>query len=409
MHVLYLHQYFVPPDGSGGTRSYEMGRRMVAAGHQVTLVTSSAAFPPAYDFPHLRNTLRIDGIDLVVLRIGYSNRMSYAMRMLAFLGFAICALSEVVRVQKPDVVFASSTPLTIIVPALMAKLVHRCPMVFEVRDLWPEVPIAMGALNNSLVIRAARWLERLAYRHAARIVALSPGMADGIAACNVPGEKISVVPNSSDVDLFRAPSNVGDRFRRQHPYLDDAPLIVYTGALGRVNGVDYMTRIAEEMLSLQPAVRFLIAGWGSERDSIEAEARRRGVLHNNLWILPTLPKVEMPGLLSAATLASSFVINRSELWNNSANKFFDALAAGRPVMINHEGWQADFLRKSGAGLVIPPEDAKAAAKQICAFLDDPERLELARLAACKASETTFNRDRLASKLIATLEDVVELR
>jgi glycosyltransferase involved in cell wall biosynthesis len=157
------------------------------------------------------------------------------------------------------------------------------------------------------------------------------------------------------------------------------------------------------MLKIDPAVRFLIVGDGKEQTQIEEKATIAGVLKKNLWMMPSIPKSEMPRLLSASTIAISLFINLPEMWNNSANKFFDALAAGRSIMINHEGWQANLIRKSGAGLVVPPSDAVQSARMLHNFLSEPDRATRAGQAAFLLAKTRFDRDDLAGKLLAVLK------
>lgn len=404
MHILYLHQYFVPPGGSGGTRSYEMARRFVKAGHKVTMVTSSAFFPKHYTFKKLVNSIEIEGIDLKVIKVPYSNKLPFSKRMRAFLKFAVIASYVVTKIRHVDVVFATSTPLTITIPAIVAKFWHRRPMVFEVRDLWPELPIAVGALKNPLLIYLAKKLEKTAYKNAKRIVALSPGMKEGVVKTGYPEERVVVIPNSCDVQLFNVPESFGKKFLMEHPYLQGGPLVTYAGTLGKINGVSYLVEIAERMLKIDPNVRFLIVGDGQERELVRKKAVESGVLEKNLWMLPPFPKKEMPYILSATTVATSLFINLREMWNNSANKFFDALAAGRPVMINYGGWQAELLKQTGAGIVVPPDDPEQAAELLYKFLCDREKLEKAKKAALKLAMNEFDRDKLAEKLRRILEE-----
>lgn len=406
MHIFYLHQYFIPLDGIGGTRSYEFARRLVQAGHRVTMITSSAGFPPHYRFDKAVNLLKMDGIQLKVLQVPYSNRLSYLKRIKAFIDFAIRSIIQTVQEDSVDLIFATSTPLTIALPGIIGKIRHQCPLVFEVRDLWPELPIAVGALKNPFLIYMAKLLEKKAYQHSSRVVALSPGMAEGVTAVGFPPENISIIPNCCDVDLFRVDASAGEEFLQAHPYLRGGDLVCYCGTLGMINGVDYLVRIAAEMRGRNPKIRFVITGGGAKKEAVIAEAQRCGVWQKNLWLLPQLAKKDVPNLLSATTLATSFVIDLPQLWNNSANKVFDALAAARPVAINYQGWQADFLQKSGAGIVMPANDAGQAAWTIDEFLRDKEKCHRARQAAAHAADTIFNRNFLAGRLVALLEDTV---
>lgn len=403
MRILYLHQYFTTPDLSGGTRSYEMARRLVARGHEVTLLTSSAfldeSWAPSPGW-HVRDC---EGIRVEVLHLPYSNRDSFGRRIRAFLRF-MGASARRAAGRESDVVFATSTPLTIAIPGVLAKWRRRVPMVFEVRDLWPELPIAVGALRNPLLRAGARGLERFAYRNADRVVALSPGMADGVAATGFPRERIAVIPNSCDRDLFRVDRTEADAFRAAQPWLGDRPLVVYTGTLGLINGVSWLADTARAVLDLDPDVRFLVVGDGMEQEKVRARAMELGVLGRNFHMLPPQPKRTLPALLRAADVATSLFLPLEPMWNNSANKFFDALAAGRPVALNYGGWQADLLRETGAGLVLDPHDHAAAAADLTAALRDRERLRAMGDAAAALARDRFDRDRLAAELAGVLLD-----
>lgn len=404
MHVLYLHQYFCPPDGSSGTRSYEMARRMVEAGHQVTIITTSAFFPETYKL-HGTTRLSMDGMDLVILRIPYDNFMGFTDRVWAFLRFAFGGIVSALRVQNIDIVFATSTPLTIIIPGYVASRFHAAPLVFEVRDLWPDLPIAIGALRSSIAKWLARRLEIFAYRSSSHVVALSPGMKEKIIEKGVPDDKISMIPNASDVDLFRVSPERGHDFLERYPHLKAGTLVTYAGTLGRMNSVGYLVDLAKSMLSIDPTVRFVICGDGAERDEIYTRATHSGVLDQNLWILPPLPKTEMPSLLSASTAAVSLFQNLPDMQHNSANKVFDALAAGRPIIVNYGGWQADLLASRGAGIVLPPENTDTAARELAEFLQDTDGLRRAGEQAAALADSRFNRDRLAGQLRNVLEEV----
>lgn len=406
MHVLYLHQYFCPPDGAGGTRSYAMAKRLVKSGHSVTIVTTSAFFPDNYSLSRITR-MSIDGIDLIVLRIPYDNAMGFLSRVWAFLRFALAGLWAALKVKDVDAVFATSTPLTIIIPGYISSRVHAAPLIFEVRDLWPDLPIAIGALKNPILKWLARRLESFAYHSSTRIVALSPGMKEGIIGRGITDDKVVMIPNASDIDLFRISPEEGHQFLERYPHLGTGPLVTYAGTVGQINGLEYMVDLAQAMLLTTPSVRFLICGDGRERENIRAKAAHVGVLEQNLWLLPPLPKNEVPRLLSASTVALSLFQNLPEMQHNSANKVFDALAAGKPVVVNYGGWQAELLESRGAGLALPPDDIEKAAQELAAFLEDTDGLLRAGEQAAALADSRFNRDRLAGQLRDVLEGAVK--
>jgi glycosyltransferase involved in cell wall biosynthesis len=327
------------------------------------------------------------------LPVPYSNNMSYARRIISFAQFAAMAGVRAARVD-PDIVLASSTPLTIVIPGLVAASARRRRFVYEVRDLWPEVPIEMGALRSPLSKYLAVRLALAAYRRADSVIALSPGMAEGVVRRGYPRERVAVVPNAADLDLFAPRPAQAAAFRSERSWLGDRPLVVYTGTFGTVNGVEYLVRLAAAVRPLDPDVRFLLVGRGAGYEPARTLARRLGVLDETVFLSEAIPRSQLPVVLGAASIATSVVIPVPVLEHNSANKFFDALAAGRPIAINHGGWQADLLTETGAGLVLDPHDLSAAAQLLVRRLADPAWLTTAGEAALRLATERFARDTL---------------
>jgi glycosyltransferase involved in cell wall biosynthesis len=399
MRIIYLHQYFSTLRMAGGNRSYEMARRLVAAGHEVHMVTTWRE--PLHDAKWFETDEA--GIRVHWLPVPYSNHMGFAERITAFARFA--RASAVKAASLPgDVVLATSTPLTIAMPGVYSARRKRIPMVFEVRDLWPEVPVAIGVLKNPVLIFAARRLERFAYGNASRIVALSPGIADGVAAAGVSRHRIRVIPNAADLDLFAPDDQSAARFRMTHPELGRGPIMLYPGALGRVNGVAYLARLAAAVRHERPDLRFVIIGDGMEWSFVERKARELGVLGVSFFMYPEVSKKDIVAAFNAASMIVSVFINVPQLQANSANKFFDALASGTAVAINYEGWQADLLRETGAGIVLPADPDMAADPLIRYFADG--RVEQAGMSGRKLAEARFSRDKLTRELELMLVEAV---
>lgn len=400
MRIVYLHQYFVTPRMAGGSRSYEMARRLVAAGHEVHMVTSDQE--PDSGTRDWRESEEA-GIHVHWTPVPYDNRMSFGERMRAFLDFAWRAARRAAGLRC-DIVFATSTPLTIALPAVYAARRSGAPMVFEVRDLWPAVPIAIGALRNPVAIRAALWLERFAYRNATRIVALAPGMRDEIVATGFPVERISVIPNGCDLDVF-ADSGAGVALRRQHAWLGDRPLLVYTGAFGPINGMDYLVRLAAAMKRIDPEVRVVAVGGGRDFERTRALAAEAGVLDDSFYLTGVLPKHETAKWTLAADMTIALITGPRIVWRDAVqNKFFDSLAAGKPVVNNFPGWQSTIAEEAGAGLIVSQTDTDEAAAQVVRALRDREWLQRAGRAARRLASERFDRDLLAAQLAGVLEE-----
>ncbi|MFC7277818.1 glycosyltransferase family 4 protein [Paractinoplanes rhizophilus] len=367
----------------GATRSYEFARRLVERGHQVHMIAGD---------PDTRRA-RIStesGIVVHWLPVPYDNTMSYRSRLWSFLGF-VCRSAIVAGRLRHDLVFATSTPLTVAIPGAYAARRRRVPMVLEVRDVWPELPIAVGALRSPVTRWAAHRLEAWAYRRAAHVIALSPGMAASIRR-RFPRVPVTVVPNSSDRALFAGADRAGEELRRSTPWLRDRPLVLYAGSLGLANGVDYLARMAARLADTDPDVRIAILGDGRMRNEIRDLATGLGVLDRNFFMLGAVSKAEVVAFFGACDLATSMFVDIRELGDNSPNKVFDAFAAGRPVAVNHGGWIAELLAETGAGLVLPPGDPEAAAGAVSAFLRDPAAVKAARAAASDLARDRFDRD-----------------
>jgi len=397
MRIVYIHQYYCNPGMTGGIRSYEQARRLVAQGHSVHVITTDIT--PGKRSLGWRRT-DDDGIQVHWFSVPYSNHMSFAQRLRAFAEFMVLATVKATALDA-DLVFATSTPLTVAVPGVVAARLRRVPFVFEVRDLWPEVPIEMGVLRNPIARRLAGALANLAYRNAQEVIALSPGMAAGVTARR-PGTRTTVIPNAADLALFEVAPAAVQRFREQHRWLGDRPLIVYTGALGAVNGVEYLVRAARRMAETDPDIQVLIVGHGREWEATERLAAGYGLLDRTVHMWAQVPKADLPVILGAATMSTSFVRPVRALWDNSANKFFDALAASRPIAVNYGGWQADLLRETGAGLVLDPYDADGAGAVLAAHVRDELWLKQAREAAHRLAVERFSRDLLFAQFEAVL-------
>ncbi|MDI5934166.1 glycosyltransferase family 4 protein [Halomonas kalidii] len=400
MYITYLHQYFNTPNMHGGTRSYELARRLVGQGHRVRMLTSWREQDGRRDWFVTDES----GIEVHWLPVPYDNAMSYPRRLHAFGRFAIGAARRAASLSS-DLVFATSTPLTIALPAVYAARRQRCPMVFEVRDLWPEMPIAVGALRHSGLIRLARELERFAYRNASRVVALSPGMRDGVAATGYDPQRIRVIPNSCDLELFAPDPATAERFRQAHPELADGRILLYAGTLGRINGVEYLARLAAACRDAVPSLRIVIIGDGAEVEKVRQLSSKLGVLGQNLFMYPPTTKQGIVDAFAAADLATSCFIELPEMEKNSANKFFDALASGTPIAINYGGWQAELIEQAGVGLVLG-RDPSQAALQLREWFADSAGQKRAAAKALELACTRFSRDRLTDELEALLKETL---
>jgi glycosyltransferase involved in cell wall biosynthesis len=378
VRILYLHQFFVTRDGVGGTRSYEFARRFVARGHGVRMVTAGGG------------ARTVEGIEVAGVRGGHSDyvratAVSYPRRALGFARFALSAAVAALRGPRPDVVYATSPPLSMALPALAAAARWRAPLVFEVRDLWPEAPIQMGALDHPVAQRLARALERFVYRRSARLIALSPGIREGILASGVPPGKVALVPNASDLDLFD-PSRVA---------ADGRFLVSYFGTMGEANDLS----AALEAARLLDDVTFVLMGDGKRRAELERAAPANVVFRGT-----ATAKEEVAALAAASGACLTLFKDVPVLRTNSPNKLFDTFAAGRPAIVNMDGWMRELVEANEAGVYARAGDGRELAARIAWLRDHPAEAEQMGRNARALAEREFDRDKLAARALAVLEE-----
>jgi glycosyltransferase involved in cell wall biosynthesis len=282
-------------------------------------------------------------------------------------------------------------------------------MVFEVRDLWPEIPIAVGALKSPLTKFLALWLEKISYKNSKTIIALSNGMKDGIIKKGYPAKKINVITNLSNTRAYEEMDKDKDLGIRINNYFAEPldKLVIYTGAFGHVNDVKYLIKIAGVLKNINSKIKFIIAGEGVEQQNIYSISKELGVLDSSVFIIDPLEKAKIPLLYSKASIVSSLFINLEELWNNSANKFFDGLAAGKPIMINYSGWQRALLEEYNAGFYVPFDDHLKGAEILDKIVNNNELSKNMGFSAKKLANQHFSIDVQYPKFEKILKSVIE--
>lgn len=391
MRITYIHQHFVLPGEPGGSRPYEFARRMAAAGHEVTMICGR---DEAMD-------KTVDGIHVRRLAIPYRNEMSKRERIVSFLNFLVRASAVAARVPA-DVIYASSTPLTVAVPGIVAKFTQRAPLVAEIRDLWPEVPIKLGYLNYPVAIFLAKQLEKAFYAASSEVVALSPSMADGVKEV-APKKRVTVIPNASDFERFDVPAEQRAAFRKEQGWGDDV-VAVYAGGFGMSYQLEWLVDLAAQLRrDGVENVRFVLLGQGSDSDALYQRAKNAG-LDADAMFLGRQPKEDVAKYVSAADIALSPLRDDPCLEGNSLNKVFDAMAASRPVVFNHGGWLEEAATEHDAGWRLS-RDIPTAAKRFAEIISDRDEMRAAGQRNRELGEKRFARDSLYNQLIEVLNRV----
>lgn len=398
MRVLYIHQYFTTRDGTTGTRSYEFAKYLTKQGHSVTVITGDSFLKKIEPIKQsvFTKEYKLAGIRVIAIKNNYSNYMGFIQRIISFLKFMILSSVVALKLKNHDIIYATSTPLTVAIPALLTKKIKKVPYIFEVRDLWPEAPIQIGAIKSRISIRLLKSLEKKTYREARRIVTLSPGMEKGVLDTGISEKKVITIPNCSDLDLFGDISEKPDALLSKYQ-IHDKFVVVHGGSMGIANGLDYIVNAAIELKkrSVNDVV-FMLTGDGKTKPMLEKMCLEYKL--NNVIFTGLVPRKDMPKILKVSDITITSFKNIPILATNSPNKFFDSLAAGKPVIVNSNGWTKDIVEKSKIGFYVDPEKPEELADLLINIKH--KRAELKKMGenARILAQEKYERSRLAKKV-----------
>ncbi|MDH0565118.1 glycosyltransferase family 4 protein [Acinetobacter courvalinii] len=395
MKILYFHQHFSTPKGSAGIRSYAMAQSLIRNGHQVTMVCGSFGAGQTGLTQSFNKGMRrgvVDGIDIIEFELPYSNSLSFLKRILIFLSFAFKSI-KVALTEQYDVVFATTTPLTAGIPGIFAKWFRRKPFVFEVRDLWPELPKAMGVIKNPIVLWMMSVLEWTSYHSADRLVGLSPGIVDGIIKRGIAPEKVASIPNGCDLDIFASEHQAW----RPEGVKETDLMAIFTGTHGLANGLNAVLDAAVELKHRQRTdIKLVLVGDGMQKQALVERATELQL--DNVVFHNPVNKAKLAGLMASADIGLQILANVPAFYyGTSPNKFFDYISAGLPVLNNYPGWLAELITNKQCGFAVPPENPQAFADALEQAADHREKLlEMGKNSQQVATEQ-FNRSILSQK------------
>ncbi|WP_026377293.1 glycosyltransferase family 4 protein [Aestuariibacter salexigens] len=404
MRVLYFHQHFSTPGGATGTRSYEMAKKLIQRGHSVTMVCGSynvAATGLTSKFENGRREGSVDGIHVIEFDLTYANADSFLKRTWQFIKYALRS-TGIALTHDYDVVFATSTPLTASIPGILARWLRGKRFVFEVRDLWPELPKAMGVITNPVVLMAMSVLEKISYVSAHACIGLSPGIVEGIKRRCSKDKPVYMIPNGCDLSLYdENPKNL----TLPKSINTGDVLVVFTGAHGMANGLDKVLDAAQELEKRgEQRVTLLFVGEGKLKPALKARAEQQDL--SNCIFMDAIPKTKLMSLMYQADAGLMSLANVPAFYyGTSPNKFFDYISAGLPVINNYPGWLAEMITENDCGKAVPPDNATALADALQALADNPEQLKDMGIKARALAEKQFDRSQLSDHFVQALEQV----
>ncbi len=397
MKILYFHQHFSTPKGSAGIRSYAMAQSLIRNGHQVTMVCGSfGSGQTGLNQPFINGVRRgvVDEIKIIEFELPYSNTLSFLKRVFIFLSFAFKSI-KVAFTEQYDVLFATTTPLTASIPGIFAKWLRRKPFVFEVRDLWPELPKAMGVIKNPIILWLMSVLEWVSYHSADRLVGLSPGIVEGIIKRGIDPKKVASIPNGCDLDIFAQEQQA---WRPEQVATNDL-MAIFTGTHGLANGLNALIDVASELKKRQRNdIKLVLVGDGMQKQMLQQRVQELQL--TNIMFHDPVNKAKLAGLMADADVGLQILANVPAFYyGTSPNKFFDYIAAGLPVLNNYPGWLAELIEKQHCGFAVPPENPQAFADALEYASDHRAELITMGTNAQNLARSQFDRQELAQKFV----------
>lgn len=411
MRILYLSQYFPPEVGATQTRACEMARGLVRAGHHVTMITEVPNHPHGIIHSEYRGRFHfrevLDGIEVLRLWVSTSPEKNFRTRMAFYLSFMFNAtLAGLFMVRRPyDVLYASSPPLFVGGAALFISYLRRMPLVFEVRDLWPESAVQLGELSHPYAVRLTTWLEEACYHRASHIVVVTQGIFDRLVERGYPATKLTSIPNGANTELY-TPRPINQILRRQ---LDIAPeqfVVIYTGLHGLAHGLETALQAASRLRD-RSDILFLFVGDGPRKVALMQMAQEMSL--PNVRFHDAVPETDLPDYIALADVGLDTRRRIGISQGTLPVKMFSYMACERPVLLSIEGEAIQLLDRAQAGVTVPPESPEALAQAILDLQANPAKRVAFGRNGRTFVETNFSRQRLAQQVVQLLEQVVQQR
>jgi hypothetical protein len=396
MHILFLCHYFPPEVNAPATRTYEHCRRWVAAGHRVTVITSAPNCPDGVVYDGYTNrwksTETVDGIRVIRVWTYVAPNKGFLGRICNYISYMLTATIAAVGTRDVDVVVATSPQFFCGWAGAFTSWLLRRPFILEIRDIWPESIVAVGAMKRSRMIRLLEWLERRLYRSAKQIVTVGEGYRGELRQRGVPAERITVIPNGVDLPRFSVPKNPVELKSKWN----SAGKFVcgYVGTVGMAHGLEVVLDAAEQLETQQGAdVVFWIVGDGADRERLQREAARRKL--TSVRFTGRVTKSEIPTVLANCDACLVHLRGTDLFGTVIPSKIFEAMAMNVPIIIGVRGSAREIVLEAGAGVAMTPDDPKSLLRGVEAVRAQSEGFAGGR----QFVAAHFNRDILATQML----------
>ena len=403
MNVLLIHQYFLEENDSGGSRWNELTRNWTADGVQVTVLGGMMHYNGSEKLPEYKNCYfkkkQQGAVSVWRCHVSESYNKSFVGRLWGYFSFMFSVLwAGLFKVNgKFDVVIVTSPPLFVGLSGYLISRFKRIPLVFEVRDLWPESAIDTGVLTNKFIIRLAYWFEAFIYRKATLINVLTPAFYQTLLTVKkVPEKKLIMIPNAADFGLSEdLLANFDRESFRQEMNFDKHFVITYVGAHGVANHLQQLLQAGKVLEDTN--VLFLLIGNGMEKIRLQQMAVDMKVV--NVRFIDSVPKKNVFKYILASEMGASVLKKVDTFKTVYSNKTFDYMSCKKPILLAIDGVSRQLVEEARCGVYVEPENIDEYNVQIRAYLSDTERLEREGNNGYLFAKQHYDRDVLAKKYI----------
>jgi colanic acid biosynthesis glycosyl transferase WcaI len=371
--ILFLTHYFPPEGNAPATRVYETARQWVKDGHQVTVITGAPNVPDGKVYPGHKNRLyrreQMDEIDILRVYTYIAPNKGMLRRIFNYLSFMMTAWIAGLFVRRPDVVIATSPQFFCGWAGVLLSKCRRLPFILEIRDLWPDSIVAVGAIANPKVIHGLEWLEKKMYALADHIVTVGQGYYRQLLLKGVNAEKMTVIPNGINAELYSPRPRSMDL--RQRYGLNGEFICAYIGTIGMAAGLDTVLRAARNLKAEGNAsIKFMLVGDGAERETLEEQAASEGL--DNVIFTGRQDKSLMPQYLASVD-ACLVHLKKTDLFKSVLpSKIFEAAGMQKPIIMGIQGYASDIIRQSGGGICIEPENCEELLEAVSTLAANPD-------------------------------------
>ena len=393
MKILIFYQYFTTPKGSWGTRIYEFSREWVKKGHEVTVITSIYSKSDLKATKFIENQI-FEGIKVKVLNIKIDNKQPIVKRIFSFILYSFIS-SWYAFTLKADIVIASSGPITVGIPGLISKIFSKKKLVYEVRDLWPEVPIEVGVIKNVFLKKVAYFFEKKLYENASLVVGLSPGIRDHIIN-NFNHKNVISVTNSANLNLFGEKIYFDDNILNENDFYG-----IYTGNIGEINNSFWLVDAARNLKNKNIYnIKIVLIGDGQLKPEIISIIKKEKLI--NLIHFNLMPKERLVPFIQNANVSFVPLSPNPILDTSSPNKFFESLAAGVPVIQTTKGWIKDYIEINNVGFNLDGNDSESLSELLIKLKNNPKILDKMKQKSKNCAIRDFDQIALSDLYLSSL-------